>query len=140
MRQVTTVIQQIEGRQDDILWGQPLNSKDQVRPIYPDFLRRSVLFVDGQITDYQISQVAPDLVTVALKPEEKGHFSSLEKEIVAVWRSLDCLVPRIELTDLTASTASTASTDLTMTTTTTGGGKKRRIRNQTVLVQGNPYG
>lgn len=122
--QTTTVIQQVEGRQDDILWGQPLDSLQPPQPIYPDFLRRSVLFVDGHISDYQISQTAADLVRVGLKSEEQSSFPLIQKEITDLWQTMKCIPPRIELIELHGPEV---------------GAKKRRIRSQFIPRERNQH-
>ena len=56
-------VSQIEGRTDDVL--QFADGKS----IFPDFIRRTITGVHRNITNYQIIQEAPDLLSLYVYPE-----------------------------------------------------------------------
>ncbi|WP_224749541.1 F390 synthetase-related protein [Polycladospora coralii] len=48
-------IEQIEGRQDDLLYFKGLDTDTPI-PVFPDFIRRALITADEQITAYQVIQ------------------------------------------------------------------------------------
>ena len=63
--QVTTALDRIEGRADDLfLLG------DARAPLFPDFIRRAVMLSDARIDDYRVRQHAPDALSLWVAPSE----------------------------------------------------------------------
>jgi putative adenylate-forming enzyme len=62
-----TVIERIEGREDDIVWLRSRTSAEQV-PAFADVLSRAVLNAGAAIQDYRIEQRMPDVLHVGVSP------------------------------------------------------------------------
>ncbi len=65
---VLTAIEKIEGRCGDILY---FRSKETgaLEPVFPDVMSRLILLADPEVTDYQITQLTPDSLSVYLQSE-----------------------------------------------------------------------
>lgn len=61
-------IAQIEGRADDVLRFE--NKEGQLVNIYPDFLRRAIIFADETIQDYTLAHKAPQLLELYIGGNE----------------------------------------------------------------------
>ena len=72
------VLEKIEGRSDDIFLFE--NAQGQEVAIYPDFIRRAVLFVEG-IDEYQVIQRGPDQLQVALLGAREEEVQAVIKEL-----------------------------------------------------------
>ncbi|MGT2828386.1 F390 synthetase-related protein [Streptococcus hillyeri] len=59
---VLQVIEKIEGRSDDIFYFE--TEQDETISIYPDFIRRCLLFIDG-VREYQVSQLSKQVLEIA---------------------------------------------------------------------------
>lgn len=76
------VIRSIEGRCDDVCHFASLNG--DLRPFYPDTLRRMVLLASPDIVDYQVVQESSERLHIRLKTVPGVSFESVER---AVWGS-----------------------------------------------------
>ena len=63
--QVATALEQIEGRSDDIFMFRS-EHKDDLVPVFPDFIRRAVILSSPDILGYKVIQESPDLIRVSL--------------------------------------------------------------------------
>ena len=71
---VFRALEQIEGRADDCLEFYSLDGG--TTEIYPDFIRRCILFADEGVSEYRVTQGEAGRVSVALRfdrPEERGE-------------------------------------------------------------------
>lgn len=68
---VFTAIESIEGRSDDLFYFSKKNSTHELKAIYPDFVRRAVLFADSSIEEYRVVQKSLKTIEVALKAPSK---------------------------------------------------------------------
>ncbi|MFC5631293.1 MULTISPECIES: F390 synthetase-related protein [Streptococcus] len=71
------VIEKIEGRSDDIFYFE--SEQNETVVMYPDFIRRCLLFVDG-IREYQVSQVSKQDVEIAINELTKQQQSEIVSE------------------------------------------------------------
>ena len=74
---IFTRIKKIEGRADDIFKFK--NSKGEIISIFPDFIRRCLLFVDN-IREYQVFQIDYNLIQVAILDLKEEDKTSITKE------------------------------------------------------------
>jgi putative adenylate-forming enzyme len=56
----------VEGRCDDVLQFPCIDNPGEMRPFFPDTLRRTVLLADAGITDYRVVQKAPGCLQIHL--------------------------------------------------------------------------
>lgn len=63
---VLTAIDHIEGRRDDIFWLPHLTDETLI-PVFPDFIRRSILLAAEEIAEYRVVQKRPDWIEIFLK-------------------------------------------------------------------------
>jgi putative adenylate-forming enzyme len=94
---VLTAIEQIEGRCDDIFY---LAADDgQLVPIFPDFIRRTVILTSAMIQEYTVVQQGLNQIQVALQlPEAQwaATVSSLEANLQGLFAQLGCRSPVIQ--------------------------------------------
>lgn len=94
------VIQQIQGRRDDIFWGKLINSKD-LQFIFPDYIRRAIISCSDNIIEYQAIQKTTTKVFVRIVADSKIAKDNLVKKITSaieqVFFSYDCKRPTIEV-------------------------------------------
>lgn len=93
--QKTMCIDSIEGREDEVLWFRD-QSKNQMRPIFPDRIRQLMYLISDELLDYRIVQ-KKEAMFFYLKVSPTVH---LEQEVKAQFLKLlvnsDLVIPRIE--------------------------------------------
>ena len=95
------VIEEIQGRADDIFWAKTQNnSKWQF--IFPDYISRAIITASDDIDDFQAIQNAPDLITIRIKlrkgvSEKKFDTSKLKGNINNVFTLYNCPLPKLEI-------------------------------------------
>jgi putative adenylate-forming enzyme len=62
---VFLALEEIEGRSDDCLEFFTLSGK--LAEVYPDFIRRCILFAGDEVTEYHVTQRTPGEIAIALK-------------------------------------------------------------------------
>ncbi len=67
----TTAIAQIEGRSDDVL--KFMNKSDKMIIIYPDFIRRAIIFADASIRDYCVIQQSDQLILLFINADNEVY-------------------------------------------------------------------
>lgn len=77
---VMTSIESIEGRCDDLIYFESLADKRLTR-VFPDFLRRSVLFASDKISEYQVEQLSPRELKIAIKAKPE-YLEIIESNVV----------------------------------------------------------
>ena len=76
------VIAQIDGRQDDVLaFPVAADPGEEMRPFFPDTLRRAVLLADAGILDYRILQEAPGSLRVHLACASESAYRIAEQTV-----------------------------------------------------------
>jgi len=94
------VIEQIQGRNDDLLWS---HRKDtgKLQFIFPDYLRRAVISSSEEIVEYQVIQKSFTSLEVRLKlrseesPKEE-IIGIVENKLKQVFESYSCEMPKIK--------------------------------------------
>lgn len=81
-------LEKIEGRCDDILYFK--NTEGQVVPVFPDFIRREILFSDDKIQDFQVIQKSFTEMSVYTNPP-----TSTSSVLHSFLAHLGVLVPKI---------------------------------------------
>ena len=89
-------IEKIEGRSDDIFKFTNKTGKEIV--VFPDFIRRTILFVEN-IREYQVFQVNDDLLEIAVLNINKEQKELIEKEFNKLFASLDIKNVKIRFID-----------------------------------------
>lgn len=95
-------VARIEGRSDDVLLLPPrsVGSGTAGDPggtaVFADFVRGAVLGVAG-VRDFRVTQLAPDLVHLALDPPET--FPAVRQALERLWEDCGVVAPRLEPTD-----------------------------------------
>ncbi len=89
-------LDRIEGREDDIVW---LDGRDEGKPVplCADSLVRTVLNAAGDVEDYQIDQVAPARLRIALAPApDAGDRQRVRDAVSALCHTLGARPPTLE--------------------------------------------
>jgi putative adenylate-forming enzyme len=82
------VLDRIEGRCDDVCYFQAAGG--DLRPVFPDTLRRMVLLAGTEVRDYQVFQDGPGKLRVHLDPTPGADFGALALAVrESVHRTLD---------------------------------------------------
>ena len=89
-------IEKIEGRSDDIFKFTNKTGKEIV--VFPDFIRRTILFVEN-IREYQVFQVNDDLLEIAVLNINEEQKELIEKEFNKLFASLDIENVKIRFID-----------------------------------------
>ena len=89
-------IEKIEGRSDDIFKFTNKTGKEIV--VFPDFIRRTILFVEN-IREYQVFQVNDDLLEIAILNINEEQKELIEKEFNKLFASLDIENVKIRFID-----------------------------------------
>lgn len=79
-----SVIEQIEGRQDDVCQFPTIEDRKVLRPFFPDTLRRAVLLAHEGIADYRIVQEKPGALHIYLAVTREAH--KKDSEVFALVR------------------------------------------------------
>ena len=95
------VIEQIQGRTDDILWSHRIDS-GELQFIFPDYIRRAIITSSEEIEEYQVIQKSFTklLVRLLLKSEDCDQESiirEIKAKIEDVFRSYNCEKPKISI-------------------------------------------
>jgi putative adenylate-forming enzyme len=94
---VLTVLESIEGRKDDIFWL--LNqTEEKLIPIFPDFIRRSIIMVDDNIEEYKVIQKSINEIDIFLKIPTKLKLliqDKIDKSLESLWIHYGCNIPKI---------------------------------------------
>jgi len=95
---VMTAIERIEGRCDDIFYLAPADRPTERVPVYPDYLSRAVIAVDG-VEEYRVRQLADDRVEVQLRVPVEGDRVRIERETAdslrSVFERFGCAMPQL---------------------------------------------
>ena len=89
-------IEKIEGRSDDIF--KFINKYGKEITVFPDFIRRTILFVEN-IREYQVFQVNDDLLEIAVLNINEEQKELIEKEFNKLFASLDIENVKIRFID-----------------------------------------
>ena len=89
-------IEKIEGRSDDIF--KFINKFGKEITVFPDFIRRTILFVEN-IREYQVFQVNDDLLEIAILNISEEQKELIEKEFNKLFASLDIENVKIRFID-----------------------------------------
>jgi len=99
---IFAALESIEGRCDDLFYGEQSDSKLQA--IFPDFIRRAVILASETIQEYCVKQLSLDSIEVSLRlsedstDAENAIHSQIQKELRNVFQQLNCKVPNITFT------------------------------------------
>ncbi|PFA18699.1 MULTISPECIES: F390 synthetase-related protein [Bacillus cereus group] len=88
-------LERIDGRCDDIFIGISELDKSEIS-IFPDFIRRAIMFTSNEIQEFKVIQHSTDKIEIKLKilPEHfKSCKSSLIQELHRLWSTKKCVVP-----------------------------------------------
>lgn len=77
----------IEGRCDDLFYMQ-VSDKDELRPVFPDFIRRAIMQVELPIEEYQVVQTSLDQLEIHLQADEAQHDMIREQVLIECRRVL----------------------------------------------------
>jgi putative adenylate-forming enzyme len=92
-------IEAIEGRCDDLFYMRAVDS-DELRPVFPDFIRRAIMQVEGAIEEYQVVQTALDQLEIHLRADEAQHDAiraQAEVELSKICADLRVQLPQVQI-------------------------------------------
>ena len=92
-------LEAIEGRADDVFYLRRTEG-ERYRPVFPDFLRRALLYASPDIEAYGVRQVSLEAIEVYLALKDKRTEGSVRdavvREIRGLCQRLGCTPPNIE--------------------------------------------
>lgn len=92
-----TRLEKIEGRSDDIFYFEGSSGTEQVA-IFPDFIRRCILFVEN-VGEYQVIQYSPQQLQVALENKDPATQDAIREQFQILAQQKQFQVPDIQFTD-----------------------------------------
>lgn len=94
------VIQQVQGRADDTLWGARADGKG-LQFVASDYVRRAIAFGSELVEEYQVTQEAPERLTLLLQisdvQAQKQTAAQVSARIERVFRDYGCREPTVEV-------------------------------------------
>ncbi len=105
----------IEGRSDEVLWL-PAKDTGKAVAIYPDLIRRSMLFASQAVSEFNLIQDGMCMtVSLLAEGDRKVAVERVRAELARLWKDLGVVTPTLAFTDWQATEA---------------GAKRRRVRLQ----------
>lgn len=93
-------LQRIDGRCDDIFYGRNIYN-NTVSSLFPDFIRRAIMFASNDILEYKVIQ--KELALIEIKVKAKGNEDAVKQqicdEIAKLWYGKNVIVPTILFSD-----------------------------------------
>ena len=83
-----TALEKIEGRCDDLFYYFSKNKKEDVKVLFPDFVRRRVIISDESIEEYKISQINFSDMRISVKPYNDAIISNINNSLKELFREL----------------------------------------------------
>ena len=94
-----THIEKILGRCDDVLYLN--NTKDNTqKPLFPDFITRSIIQTNHKITDFQVIQKTVNLLIICLPLSQKSLFSEVVATLQQSLIRQDFVIPEMKYEQL----------------------------------------
>lgn len=92
-------LERIDGRCDDIFYGKSKQT-GQLIPLFPDFIRRAVMFASNDILEYKVIQKSLEKIEVKIKVHHEINEvrQSICKEFTKLWQEQNLIVPTIVFT------------------------------------------
>jgi len=95
------VIEQIQGRSDDIFWAKNTETK-KWQFIFPDYISRAIITSSEKIDEYQVVQQSPNKILVRLQLKNKDLENDFEKNILIsninkLFEEYNCSKPTINI-------------------------------------------
>ena len=82
----STAIEMVEGRNDDVL--KLINNEGKIVLVFPDFIRRAIVFSDENIFNYSVTQKEKNLINLFIDGENL-QYENAKKSIIEVLRKLE---------------------------------------------------
>ncbi len=96
---VETCIAAIEGRSDEIFWL-PEEKSEELKPIYPDSLRRCMMLVEPELLEYKIIQQGLNWhIAIKTRTDSEACKQSIEKNIAHLCEHFGLIKPQLSFTD-----------------------------------------
>ncbi|WNS75029.1 adenylate cyclase [Bacillus sp. DTU_2020_1000418_1_SI_GHA_SEK_038] len=92
-------LERIDGRCDDIFYGKQADS-GELSPLFPDFIRRAIMFSSEDILEYKVIQKNWEELEVKVKfrGNEKRVQEKIERELTKLWAGKGLLIPIVHFT------------------------------------------
>lgn len=92
-------IEAIEGRSDEVLWL-PSRQTGKAVAIYPDLIRRAMLFAGQTVREFDFTQNGMSaIVGLLAEGDRAAAIARIRTELDALWQSLDVVAPTLTFTD-----------------------------------------
>lgn len=93
-------LERIDGRCDDLFYG--IHEKNgELIPLFPDFIRRAIIFASSNITEYNVTQKTLELIEV--KVVTKNNDAAVQQEVTdelhKLWEHHHLVPPTIEFAE-----------------------------------------
>ncbi|PAS96053.1 MAG: adenylate synthase [Candidatus Dactylopiibacterium carminicum] len=95
----------IEGRSDEVLWL-PALADGRATPVFPDFLRRAMLFAGTTVREYRIVQAGMRLdIALQIPGDRPQAIQRVSHELAGLWQALGLQAPALNFNDWQAPAA-----------------------------------
>ncbi len=99
---VMTALDCVEGRADDLFYL-PRTEGGPLRPVFPDFVRRSIIAASDAIEAYGVRQVAADALELFLRVRPDATRDEIRgaalRNLEELWARLGCRLPAVRFVD-----------------------------------------
>lgn len=95
---VMLALERIEGRCDDAFWL-PKREGEEMRMVFPDFIRKAILEADDSVTDYQARQLSPWRVELYLRTDRAEARPRVVAALSALWEKLGVGAPAVTFSE-----------------------------------------
>ncbi|WP_312473407.1 F390 synthetase-related protein [Neobacillus sp.] len=90
-------LERIDGRCDDLFYGLHKKSGELI-PLFPDFIRRAIMFASSEITEYKVTQKTLETIEVKLKINNNDESVKQDamNELLKIWEHHHLVTPTIQ--------------------------------------------
>ncbi|MBY0123846.1 F390 synthetase-related protein [Bacillus sp. S/N-304-OC-R1] len=92
-------LDRIDGRCDDIFYGKHAEN-GELHPLFPDFIRRAIMFSSEEILEYKVIQKSLEQLEVKVKVSgnEERVQKDIVRELTKLWDEKGLLIPHVNFT------------------------------------------
>lgn len=92
----TLALEKIEGRSDDIFYFK--RGQEEV-PIFPDFIRRTIITASDEIEEYRVIQTGMDTIELQIKWKDREETEKVEASLISFLKKQQLEIPTIQWKD-----------------------------------------
>lgn len=94
------MIKQIQGRADDMFWGEKIDSKE-TQFIFQDYISRAIISTSEDIEEYQATQDNYTEITLGIQLKKDSNKERIKEQLIQrlkkVFSKYNCVEPEIKI-------------------------------------------